>query len=521
MNLTIKSKILFGLFSIIFLFILASYLATLRIDSIKNHILAVNSLYIPTSKVIAELKSIDEDRGLRDTTSFETQDYEDTFHHFSRFLAPTDGLHLIKSLEDLVKSYNLKLKTSSTTDIEVRLLKTKIALNNYNIFLKNALTHLRKEKLTLEKTIKQFVEYQTIYNKSVDELERAISRKMQLGLLKAERDGKDIIISLTTFMIIMTIVSFFIFFMTSSSLKPLEDLYQGVKRLSESDFNYKIILKKTLFTRFIEKFFPFLRSKGEIEALAFQFNQMAKSILTHTKELRRTERLATIGKISSEITHEIRNPLNAIGLNLSLLEDELKENNDAKILFSSISEDISRLSEVTRNYLNFIKPVTVAFTKESLNEIIWSVYDTFKRELDSKNINFKINIPSVDIVLPLDKKLFTQVLINLIKNAIEACSELPLAFPKKITLTLSKINNNYYISLTDNGPGVNASDLDKIFLPFFTRKPTGSGLGLGISYEIIKKHNGELTCSSYTTNDKQEEKETTFTITLPSNTKEL
>jgi len=314
-------------------------------------------------------------------------------------------------------------------------------------------------------------------------------------------------------------IGLFVFFMSEGALKPLEDLYLGVKRISEGNFSYEISIKKSKFSKFLNKIFPFRSSGsgGEIEMLAHQFNHMSRSIQERTMELRRSERLATIGKISSEITHEIRNPLNSISLNLSLLEDEPHDSIESKELLNSIKKEVDRLSNVTRSYLNYIKPVNVAFSEESLNEIIWSVYDIFKKEFEQKKIDFQINIPSEDVVVPVDRDLFHRVLINLVKNAAEACDEQNNNIPKKVSINLSRTKNSCIISIVDNGSGIDRDDMDKIFLPFYTRKPGGTGLGLCISYEIINKMGGNLNCSSIPApNHRSSNKETSFTITLPS-----
>ena len=237
-----------------------------------------------------------------------------------------------------------------------------------------------------------------------------------------------------------------------------------------------------------------------------QRNKMEQSML-------QSERLAAIGRLTAQVTHEIRNPLNSMSLNTDLLKDEMENfknynevsANEAVLLLDAIETEIDRLTEITEQYLNLARLPGPKLESSNINNIIENLTSFLESELHKNGIQI---ITELFIELPdlqVDESQLRQVLMNLIRNSTEA-------MPKGGSLSLkTQIDNENRIilSVSDNGPGVEDKLVQRIFEPFFSTNSSGTGLGLFISRQIIREHGGEL---SY---EHINEGGARFNITLP------
>src|SRR5512133_1485821 len=156
-------------------------------------------------------------------------------------------------------------------------------------------------------------------------------------------------------------------------LAPIGTLTEGVKAVAAGDLTRKVEV----------------RSEDEIGLLAREFNAMAASLDRQRDELRRAERLAAVGRISAQITHEIRNPLNAIGLNAELLQEELEGGRppaEARQLVASIQREVDRLNGVAEEYLRFARLPKLTLGRHDLNEVVGSLLDFLAPELQAAGV---------------------------------------------------------------------------------------------------------------------------------------
>ena len=216
--------------------------------------------------------------------------------------------------------------------------------------------------------------------------------------------------------------------------------------------------------------------------------------LTERKELEKkilhSERLATIGRGVSYICHEVKNPLMIIGgFTLQVLRSIKDEKNKQKLQI--IIDEIQRLNQFLMDIRDFTKIAKPHLTLCSINDVVKEVSSLIEPSLKDKEIRF---IQSLDTDIPetlLDPRQIKQVLINILKNSIEAMSD-----KGELSITTKLKDDNIEIIIKDTGKGIPPEDLEKIFDPFYTTKPKGSGLGLGISKEIIENHGGTLKLES-------------------------
>jgi signal transduction histidine kinase len=242
--------------------------------------------------------------------------------------------------------------------------------------------------------------------------------------------------------------------------------------------------------------------------LAREFNAMAASLDRQQRELRNAERLAAVGRISAQITHEIRNPLNAIGLNAELLQEELARltpaPREAGQLVAAISREVDRLEGVAEEYLKFARMPRAAHAPLDLDELVASLLDFVSPELAAARIavvrELAGDLPPVDG----DEAQLRAVALNLVRNSREA-------MPGGGTLTLRtrQAEGGVELRVTDTGGGMPPEVLARIFEPFYTTKERGTGLGLAYARRVVAEHGGTIRC------DSEPERGTTFTIRLP------
>ena len=203
------------------------------------------------------------------------------------------------------------------------------------------------------------------------------------------------------------------------------------------------------------------------------------------KELDNTKFFATIGKMASYISHQIKTPLSAIKMNIDMLRPQLTMNESEKKSFEIISKEIKRLSDITKNILMFSKDSEPKFDQVDLFQVIESIIFLLNPLLNTKGITLKNKLR--DVKVRGDLVLLQSIFLLLLENSIDAIEK------DGLIEIYSKINRNkgfYSIFIKDSGCGI--ADKEKIFEPFYTTKSSGTGLGVPIAERILKQHNGSL-----------------------------
>ncbi len=324
-----------------------------------------------------------------------------------------------------------------------------------------------------------------------------------------------------------------IFWMVVSALLSLGlfifELYYGEPipqyNLDKKQLFYFSSILGTNFTIFIILLVYELGKSKVLREIQLKNNELVNT----QKQLIQQEKLASLGQLTAGIAHEIKNPLNFIlnftEVNKELLE-EFKENlkngdtADNEDLLKDIENNLQKIQEHGARADSIVKSMlghSRSGSGEKFPTDINALAEEFLRlsyhGLRAKDkffnaeisTNFDPNLPPVNII-PQD---IGRVLLNLINNAFQACATEEIENPK-VTVTTKDAEEWIQIAVSDNGPGIPEAIKDKIFQPFFTTKPTGQGTGLGLSlsYDIIKAHGGELKVES------QEKVGTTFFVYL-------
>ncbi len=234
------------------------------------------------------------------------------------------------------------------------------------------------------------------------------------------------------------------------------------------------------------------------------------------EEMLKMDRLVSLGKLASGIAHEIRNPLAGIKTTAQALGEEMAKDDPKREYLNRITKEIDRLNELLKTFFSFAKPQMLLLTPCHLKEIVDAIIPFLIKEISDHGIRF---VDSYHPQLPkikVDKVQMHQAFLNLFLNAIQAMpngGELRLEASPVVIPSVDGSKRNYVrVIVSDTGKGIPSHILPKIFDPFFTTKPKGIGLGLSITYQIIKKHGGTIQVES------QWEKGTSFIINLPERT---
>lgn len=216
-----------------------------------------------------------------------------------------------------------------------------------------------------------------------------------------------------------------------------------------------------------------------------ELSRANEELSANRDKLIRYERLSVVGEMAAKIAHDIRNPMTAIGGFARRMLKRAPADTGTTSYLQIIVQEVDRLEHILSDILSFSRPAAPRLQAVDLNRLISDTYDMMGPELEQNQIRVTRELDLRLAPLQLDRDQMERVLINLIKNAIEAMSE-----GGAITAATVLEGDWVRIETTDTGPGIAEEDIDKIFEPFYTSKATGSGLGLTLATQIVSSHGG-------------------------------
>jgi signal transduction histidine kinase len=241
------------------------------------------------------------------------------------------------------------------------------------------------------------------------------------------------------------------------------------------------------------------------------------------QELRRHERLATLGQLSAGVAHEIRNPLAGIGTSAQVLLRRFEPRDDRARFVKVILEEVERLDRIVRSLLQYGRPPSPRLRPEAIAPCLSRVLELSAERIEKGGVRVELDVPQRLSTVYIDPELVTQVLLNVTINAIEAMppggrlryelrqvrrrgpqrgpgrrsSDSPDADPGATPRRPDRGWLTYQqVRVIDEGPGIPRGVLEKLFDPFFSTKPRGTGLGLSISQTIMQEHGGSIAVAS-------------------------
>ena len=209
-------------------------------------------------------------------------------------------------------------------------------------------------------------------------------------------------------------------------------------------------------------------------------------------ELELSRRMAAIGRLTSGVGHEVKNPINAIVVHLELLKNKLgTENAPAARHLDVIDAEIHRLDRVVQTLVDFSRPVELQLREQDLRQVIGDVLALAAEELSTRNVQLESWMPPNPLVANVDADLLKQAAINVIQNAAQA-----MPTGGRLQVVLEEDRKYAVLRITDEGPGIPPEIREKIFDLYFTTKSEGSGIGLAMTYRILQLHHGSVEVQS-------------------------
>ncbi len=242
-------------------------------------------------------------------------------------------------------------------------------------------------------------------------------------------------------------------------------------------------------------------SEGRVVGYIGTFQDVT-AIIRMEEEIKRKEKLAAIGQLSSSIAHELRNPLASIKSSFEMLrEGHLPSETRQRLMEIAINE-MDRLNKIVTDFLTYSNPKPPEHGRFNISRLVDELFEM--QMTINEGIQFQKEIEE-DIKIVADQQKIRQLMWNLLLNAIDAVS----GKEGRIYVSLKKTNAGVEIRVRDNGRGIKKEDMDKIFYPFYSTKEKGTGLGLAIAYRIVEEHGGRIDVNS------EEGSGAEFVITIP------
>jgi signal transduction histidine kinase len=319
-----------------------------------------------------------------------------------------------------------------------------------------------------------------------------------IALARIDRLSTTLLLLATIFLVVYVVLR-------RNLSRPISALLVGARTLGEGDLSHRVRV---------------LATGDELAQLATEFNRMADNLaeqrraarieaenrLALEKELRHSERLASVGRLAAGIAHELGAPLNVIDARAEQLIENADAPREKQIKnLTIIRTQSARITHIVRQLLNLARPYNLRFEAIDLNDLIKSALENFEA-----NEGLKIEFTAKDdLIVSGDRDFLRQVFVNIFQNAAQAMNE---SGTLKIEIKEVERESKIFAAtrISDTGKGIAAENLERIFDPFYTTKDIGQGTGLGlaVSRRVIEEHGGAIEAAN-------NELGATFTVFLP------
>jgi len=323
------------------------------------------------------------------------------------------------------------------------------------------------------------------------ELEHIVKDESQFIQNLISQSKATHLVALVPIFLLSVLVVIFLVFNVDRPLKTIEN---AITKIARGDFHN----------------IPEIKTGDEFESLATSLNNMIRELNERNKQLVQAQKLASLGKLTSGVAHELNNPLNNISTSIQILIEEIEEGDLAfkKNLLEGVEKEVDRGKDIVRSLLEFARERALTLRQVNFKDLVDNALEQIHLQV-SESVRLHIEVPD-NIVAELAPERIERVVMNLVMNAVHA-------MPAGGDITIRAENEvdqaGFSFQVADSGEGIPPEVIPKIFDPFFTTNEVGKGSGLGLSiiYGIIKQHDGRITVSS------EVGKGTTFTCFLPHN----
>jgi signal transduction histidine kinase len=300
------------------------------------------------------------------------------------------------------------------------------------------------------------------------------------------------------FLLIIALLGFYV--LSRRIIRPVRELIFATEQIAEGEFPQNIDIGNVrelnqLSSALHAMHLQIEQSKGMLKENIDALEQSNKVIKSTQKELIASEKFASLGKLSAGVAHEIGNPLSAIVGYVDVLNKTTELSGDDKKRFlNNIKNEVLRIDRIIKTLLDYARAKEFEIKQVNLNDIIRDAVNILETQGMFNNIELKMNLDEKLRTIDADAHQISQVIINLLLNAVDALDE------KGEIVISSMIDSQDKVEITvqDNGVGITEENIDKIFDPFFTTKEPGKGTGLGlsVSVRIVQYFGGDISVQS-------------------------
>ena len=320
--------------------------------------------------------------------------------------------------------------------------------------------------------------------------------------------SRDMILGISVLMVISAAVASMIgILVVRKIVRPIYELVRGAQMFARGRLTHTIETP----------------GHGELTTLAREFNQMARELMEKERRLKQAERLATLSKFATILSHEIRNPLNSMIINLRILKRDMEKQNgdhgNGGGHYEKVISEIWRIDSLVENFLNYARPPELAPFPHDINAVLDEVIEIHQGTARERGVRIVTRYRDGELMVSVDIDQIKQLILNILLNAFDAMEgggtltvSTERAAPRDSgELTLDALGGNPHVNIKfeDTGRGIDPGRLDRIFEVYYTSKSTGTGLGLPIAQQIAEKHGGGISVESTPGEG------TVFTLSLP------
>ncbi|MEW6375543.1 MAG: ATP-binding protein [Thermodesulfobacteriota bacterium] len=295
----------------------------------------------------------------------------------------------------------------------------------------------------------------------------------------------------------------------------LDNKPTGLIRIALSPKEIHPVLRQIKKNVALSIFFFLILGVSAITLIWVNQNRHIKKLKEMEDRMQLAERLSSLGHLAAGVAHEIRNPLNAIGMGIQRLKKEFLPHEESKkeeyLSFTDlIFKEIRRVNEIIEQFLTLSRPFQLNVRSSSLSDLLKNLITLFQEEASSQGVHLQTEIDSPLPLIKMDNEKLTQAFINIMKNGMQAMEQ-----GGALRIETHSFKDRVEVVISDSGSGIPPDRMEKIFNYYYTTKEKGVGLGLPIAHRIIEAHDGQLKVES------QVEFGTKVTVTLPLERKEV
>jgi PAS domain S-box-containing protein len=245
--------------------------------------------------------------------------------------------------------------------------------------------------------------------------------------------------------------------------------------------------------RTIEEYtYPIYDASGNL-SLVINYGIDVTDKIKMQKQLLQADKMASLGTLAAGIAHEIRNPMATINLNTQILLRDLNLDQEHQVYMLDIQKEVRKIERIISEILEFSKPKPAHLVETSVNDVVQSVHEFIRVQLRKHGVQVHLDLDESPPFVLMDPAQVSQVLINLVINAMQA---MPDGGVLTITTRQDRKNKRVELFVVDTGVGIPQENIDKVFDPFFTNKPEGTGLGLSIARQLLEKNQATMQVES-------------------------